>query len=375
MECQTEAVRSVKLVSATSYNMDEIHGRQRILNNFISERDEQVEKILCQLVEIGSQMQNHFEERRLTRQKMLKGAPTCESRDKILSQLVQLKKEKKALEDMLGDKKQRMIAAQSLGEKLTAELDSAHRLNAELESVRKRVEPQVLRLRKEAEEKELLAERTVSENARRHRTFQEREVLVQAKLTRQETDTSVRVGKIEALQLRLEYIEQKAGGARERLLIFAEAKALNQQLKHQIAKAINDFELRHAALKAKLKEEEIAKREAERDVLELQQAIHVVEEEREEVEACPASSVQNVAELQKQIEQSNARVANYEAQVKAINAKIKEFTHLMDKLIEENQMLKRIVDERREGQTRAAFQEISNRKTRDRLSHFKDDDK
>lgn len=45
----------------------------------------------------------------------------------------------------------RISNAQSRGEKLTVELDSAHRLNIELEDKKQRLEPQVLRLRKEGE--------------------------------------------------------------------------------------------------------------------------------------------------------------------------------------------------------------------------------
>lgn len=214
----------------------------------------------------------------------------------------------------------------------------------------------------EVEDKDLLIEKTVGEHARRERAFSEREVLIQAKLNKQESETQLRIGKIEALQLRLEYIDQKIAHAKEKLLLFPESKALNQQINHQILKEINDFEIKQTQLRNKIKEEEIGKREAEKDVLEMQQAIHFLEDEKENWEAVPSNSMQIAVELEKQIEHSQSKIRNSELQVKAINNKIKEFTHLMDKLIEENQILKRMIDERKEHHTRNAFEEIGNTK-------------
>lgn len=101
MKCQTESVRSLKIMNVTTQIMEEVHGKQQMLNHLIAERDENLEKTVCLLEKIGSQMQSHYDAKKLNVNRWSQARLLPENRDKILSQLVQLKKEKKALEEVI----------------------------------------------------------------------------------------------------------------------------------------------------------------------------------------------------------------------------------------------------------------------------------
>lgn len=357
MDCQAESARAAKEVALIERALRAIHEKHRALNNLTAAADERLEHMTRQMEEVGTEMREQFGQKRI---KTSESSGEGEGRERLLSALAQLRRDRKALEDLLNEKRMQISAGQSLGDKLTLELDSAQHTNDELESMRTTLEPQVLHLRREAEEKAMVLERTLAESARRQRAFDEREVLLQSKVNKQDSEMQLRVGRLDALQLRAEYIESKVSEHKDRLAGLAEARSLNQQLKSRFSRHAQEFEVRQAELRGKIKEENMLKREAEKEIGELQQAIRFLEEERLGVEQAPAVSSQAIPDLERQLQNSHKNIEMYEAQVKTVNAKVKDFSHLMDRLIEENQSLKKLLDDRREAKARLAFHDIGN---------------